>query len=183
MRSEMDAMSINFKKRSIDADGSHNWTKIEDLKEYIKEQMESDRAKLVNKVVVSVGTDSKFHPRGNRAWSVSYVNIIAFRFGNRGTHLIARRDRRSGTGKLSLFDRLWTEVQMTVNLALWIRQELGIEAEIHFDINPKKDHGSNVVYQSAKGFGESFGFVVCCKPAGIASAASVAADHLVRNKD
>jgi predicted RNase H-related nuclease YkuK (DUF458 family) len=182
MRADMLAMSKNWKKRTFEADGSHAWVKIEDLKQYVTEQLNSERASRVDSIKISVGTDSKFHPRG-RGWSVSYVNIIAFRFGNTGTHLIARKDRRSGDGRLSLFDRLWTEVQMTVNLALWMREELGLEVEIHFDINPKKDYGSNVVYQSAKGFGESFGFKVECKPSGASAAASVAADHLVRNKD
>ena len=182
MRADMLAMSKKWKKRVIEDNGSHNWVTIDDLKQYVIDQLNSERASRVDKIKISVGTDSKFHPRG-RGWSVSYVNIIAFKFGNTGTHLIARKDKRQGDGRLSLFDRLWTEVQMTVNLALWMREELGLEVEIHFDINPKKDYGSNVVYQSAKGFGESFGFKVECKPSGASAAASVAADHLVRNKD
>lgn len=181
MQADMLTMSNNFKYQMVNADTDEaEWHKIEDLKNYVVGQLASDRAKLVGKVKVSVGTDSKFHPRGRKAWSVSYVTIIAFTFGNRGTHLIARRDRRSGDGRLSLFDRLWTEVTMTVNLALWVRENIGIEPEVHLDINPKKDTGSNVVYQSAKGYGESFGFVVDVKPN--SPAASVAADHFVRNK-
>lgn len=182
MQADMLTMSKNFKYRTVNEDTNQvEWEKIDNLKNYITYQLESDKAKVAGSVKISVGTDSKFHPRGRKAWSVSYVTIIAFTFGNRGTHLIARRDRRSGDGRLSLFDRLWTEVKMTVDLALWIREELGLEVEVHFDINPKKDAGSNVVYQSAKGYGESFGFVVDVKPN--SPAASVAADHFVRNKD
>lgn len=181
MQTAMLAMSQRFKYRIIESDGTHNWIAIDSLKQYITDQLNSERASRVNKVNISVGTDSKFHPRG-RGWSVSYVNIVAFKFGNTGTHLIARKDHRKGEGRLSMFDRLWTEVEMTVNLALWIRQEMGIDVEIHFDINPKKDYGSNVVYQAAKGYGESFGFKVECKPSGASAAASVAADRLVRNK-
>lgn len=154
-------------------------TKIDDLELYILEQLSGDKAKLTGTPKVSVGTDSKFHPRKG-GWSVTYVTIVAFTFGNRGTHLIMRRDIRTGEGRLSLFDRLWTEVTLTVDLAMWIRLTTSVEAEVHLDVNPKANAKSNIVYDAAKGYGESFGFVVECKPD--SPIAMCAADHVVRNK-
>lgn len=180
MQELMNTMSQKYKKRQS-ADGHVTWESIENLKEYITGQVNSEKAQLVGGVKVSVGTDSKFHPRGSRKWAVSFVTIVAFTFGNRGTHLIMRREKRTGDGKLDLFNRLWMEVQMSVHLALWIRQELEIDAEVHFDVNPKLNAGSNVVHAAAVGYGESYGFKVESKPD--SPIAMCAADHFVRNQE
>lgn len=180
MQIMMEHMSKKYKKRHMEG-GEITWQGVGDLKEYIQGQMNSEKAQVFGAPKISVGTDSKFHPRGRRAWAVSYVTIIAFTFGNRGTHLICRRERKMGDGRLSLFDRLWEEVQMSVHLALWIRHALGIEVEVHFDVNPKESAGSNIVHSAAVGYGEAFGFKVESKPD--SPIASAAADHFVRNKD
>ena len=155
-------------------------TTIDELDSYIIDQINSDRAYIAaDKFKISVGTDSKFHPR-NGGWSVSYANIIAFTFGNRGTHLIMKRETNTGAGKLSMFDRLWHEVEMTVELATWIRDKTGFNPEVHIDVNPKKSAGSNIIFETAKGYSESMGFHTEVKP--IATSAMCAADMLVRNK-
>lgn len=155
-------------------------TKITDLEAYVAQQLTSEKASLCGVPKLSVGTDSKFHPR-KQGYSVTYITVFAFTFGNRGTHLIMRKEVVTGTGRLSLFDRLWTEVQMTIELATWVRDTFAINAEVHLDVNPKKNAGSNVVYESAKGYGESMGFVVECKPD--SPIAMCAADHIIRKKN
>ena len=155
-------------------------TKINDLKEYIQTQLTSSRAEIAgDKMKISIGTDSKFHPR-REAWSVSYGTIIAFTFGNTGTHLIMKRSVLRGTGKLSMFDRLWNEVQITVDLATWIKDNLGITPEVHLDVNPNKQHRSNIIHDAAKGYAESMGFKAETKPD--SPIAACASDHFVRNK-
>jgi predicted RNase H-related nuclease YkuK (DUF458 family) len=156
-----------------------NYEAVPDLKTYILDQLDSDRAKIVDKVQISVGTDSKFHPRKG-GWSVTYASILAFTFGNKGTHLLMRRQVLRGDGKLSLFERLWQEVEITVGMALWIRENVGIDVDVHLDVNPKETEGSNIIYNAARGYAESYGFVVECKPD--SPVAMCAADHLVRNK-
>lgn len=155
-------------------------TKITDLKEYIQEQLSSHRAQLAgDKMSISIGTDSKFHPRKG-AWSVSYGTVIAFTFGNTGTHLVMKKSLIRGEGKLSMFNRLWREVEITIDLGVWLRDELGIVPEIHLDINPDKAYKSNVIHDAAIGYVESMGFNASSKP--FSQIASCASDHFVRNK-
>lgn len=155
-------------------------TKIPDLKEYILELYASHRGQLAgDKMKISIGTDSKFHPRKG-AWSVFYGTVIAIKFGESGTHLIMRKSFLRGEGRLSMFDRLWHEVQITADLALWMREELNIEPEIHLDVNPSKEHKSNIIHDAAIGYCQSLGFVVESKP--FSCVASCASDHFVRNK-
>jgi len=155
-------------------------TKIKDLKEYILELLSSHRAQVAgNKMRIAIGTDSKFHPKKGR-WSVSYGTVIAFTFGNSGTHLIMRKMMIHGEGKLSMFDRLWKEVELTVELGQWIRENCNFEAEIHLDVNPDQQHGSNILHDAAKGYAQSFGFYAETKPD--SPIASCASDHFVRNK-
>lgn len=152
---------------------------IPDLKAYLIDQQNSERAQLAGEIFYSVGTDSKFHPRKG-GWSVTYATVLAMTFNKRGTHLIARKEIRSGVGKLSLFDRLWLEVEMSVQLALWMREEFNIECEVHLDVNPNKEFDSNVLYEAAIGYAKSLGFVVEAKPD--SPVAMNCADHLLRNK-
>lgn len=155
-------------------------TDVGDLESYIYTQLGSDRAAIAGEgMKISVGTDSKFHPRKG-GYSVTYGTIVAFTFGKNGTHLIMRREILKGDGKLSLFDRLWQEVQMSVDLAMWIRDNASVEVEVHLDVNPKRGAGSNVLHDAAKGYVESLGFVCECKPT--SPIAACASDHFVRNK-
>lgn len=154
-------------------------SKIEDLEKYILLQLASDRAKIAGLPKIAVGTDSKFHPKRG-GYSVTYITTIIYTFGNTGTHVTFRKEILNGTGKLSLFDRLWKEVTMTVDLATWIREKTGISAEVHLDINPKKEFESNVLYSAAIGYGESLGFIVEAKPK--SPAAMNCSDQILRGK-
>jgi predicted RNase H-related nuclease YkuK (DUF458 family) len=159
-------------------------TKISDLKDYILEQRVNDKW-----VALSIGTDSKYkglrgkskrNPDGPQEWSCKYITTICFSWngGGKGQGLILREESIFGNKPLAMFDRLWREVVMSVDLALWILQETGLYVEIHFDVNPKQEYKSNILFESALGYAKSFGFAAKCKPEGVT--ASHASDHFIK---
>lgn len=154
-------------------------TKIEDLEGYIYTILSSDKTALAgDKFQVSIGTDSLFSPKGSH-WVATYMTTIAFTYGNMGTHLIFRKDNISGKwdNKLDLFTRLWREVEMSADLATWIKTTCNFSVDVHLDINPNPKYKSNILFNAAEGYIKSLGFNVELKPD--SAIASCAADHFL----
>jgi len=150
--------------------------KIDDLEGYILNVLAKDKY-----IQIAIGTDSKFRAKtvkGKLLHHVNYFTVISFSYNGRGSHLIYRQEILRGEGRISLFDRLWKEVRMSADLAMWVFDHCGIVPEIHLDINPDEKYESNILYKSAEGFIESLGFPVEVKPN--AATASRAADHLCK---
>jgi predicted RNase H-related nuclease YkuK (DUF458 family) len=150
--------------------------KIDDLEGYILNILAKDKH-----TQIAIGTDSKFkskHVRGVLHHHVNYFTVISFSFNGRGSHLIYRQEILKGEGRLSLFDRLWKEVRMSADLAMWVFEHCGIVPEVHLDINPDEKYQSNILFKSAEGFITGLGFPVEVKPN--AATASRAADHLCK---
>lgn len=153
----------------------HTNEKIEDYLGHIKEFVEKyPTAKI------AVGSDSKYRKGSKRA---TFVTVIAMFYPgtngfNKGAHLIysMKRERRD----ISLFERLWEEVEISKIIAEEIQDSIQFPVEIHIDVNPKKDFKSNVAYQPAIGMLNSLGFDVYAKPH--APAATCAADLIVNKK-
>lgn len=151
--------------------------KIDDLESYIYQILNNDKF-----TKIAIGTDSKFRSKKIKDKLFHYVNyftVISFTYGNRGTHLIFRKEVMKGEGKISLFSRLWREVTLSADLALWMHEKCNIIPCIHLDINPDERFESNMLYKSAEGFIKyELGFPVEVKPN--AATASRAADHLCK---
>lgn len=129
---------------------------------------------------ISIGTDSKYKSKLDKA---IYATVLVFSYPgidgvfNKGSHLIYSIERVDK--KLSLFERLWFEVDRSRIIADLLKEKLGIKIEIHVDLNPNKKYKSNVAYSSAIGMLTGLGYLVHAKPD--APAATCAADLLVNN--
>lgn len=125
-------------------------------------------------VKIYVGCDSQ-----NRRWNTSYVGVIAYRYGARGTHYIYTRDN---VQKIKdRWNRLSKEVQLSLDLANLLKEN---NIEVHcvdFDFNSKEIARSHDLVQWAQGWAVSLGYNCTVKPE--EQVASRAADHLVKRND
>lgn len=167
-------------------------TKITNVPEYIKKYFEDKRREsMYNEFEIFIGTDSQ---RVRRGRLTLYASVICLYTKGKGAHLIytrVKRDDISPTTKKTsmvkgndpmLYQRLWWEVEYSMQITNYLKDngvftECGI-GQVHLDISANPDNKSNVVYKSAIGYVESYGYNVRNKPN--APASSYAADFLVR---
>jgi len=165
--------------------------KIPNLGEYVKEYIKNHpEAELY------IGTDS-----ANKRRHTTYVSVVCFLHPNKGVHVIFRRTRKkkirrnrkdyaeikTNTNntdvkkywKETLFPRMWNEVQDSADLALYLKDYTYKKIIVDLDLNPRKEHQSNIAHDAALGYIKSLGFIARTKPD--AWAASCAAD-LIANK-
>lgn len=125
-------------------------------------------------VKVYVGCDSQ-----NRRWSTSYVCVIAFRYGTRGTHYIYTRDNLKKIK--DRWDRLSREVTLSIEIADLLKEN-GIPVHcVDLDFNQKEMARSFQLVAWARGWVTSLGYNCTVKPD--EQVASRAADHLVKKND
>jgi predicted RNase H-related nuclease YkuK (DUF458 family) len=114
-------------------------------------------------VQVHVGTDSQ-----NISNQTVYVTVIAFRYGTNGVHYIYYKERkpRKMTGNISkdIWDRLWREAEMSIEVAEWLKAQMNILIQIDMDYNEDDLWESNKLIQAASGWASSLGYQVNCKP-------------------
>lgn len=129
---------------------------------------------------VYIGCDSQRH-RKNGRWYASYARVIAVHKDcKNGCRLFGDTIVMPDYGNLR--QRLMTEVQMTIELFDAIYEVLGERrVEIHLDVNPDEDAGSNVVIKEAVGYVRGVtGMDPKVKPEALA--ATYAADMTVRGR-
>lgn len=157
---------------------------IENVGEYVLEFL---RKYPHSKVVV--GCDSQ-HSGGN----IQYAIIIALFYPERrGAHLVYKKfSRRMQKTNLSLYERIWAEIESTRELAQALEEyiwdsdylyEIGYDGlqnfvQVHIDVNDNPRYKSNVLLNSAVGYLTGLGFNVSCKPT--SWVASCAADIHVK---
>jgi uncharacterized protein len=155
---------------------------VDDIKEYLKNFLQKNK-----NVKIAVGSDSLTHKR-----KVIYATIIALFYPtlgkngiieyHRGAHLLYHKEVHKG--KIDMWNRLWKEVEMTMNVAEFINQEILENTEwkktieIHLDINPDEKWKSNKLFSSAVGMFESMGYPTIVKP--VSWAATCAADNICK---
>lgn len=156
-------------------------TKIENVAQYIKNYIDSDR--LTAKFSILIGCDSL----PSRYKSATYVTVICIYREGRGAHIIYNRERKVRVR--DLYERLWAEVEKALEVAVYLR-ESGIEnmnkiqaldVNLHLDLNPDDGGGankSNSIIDAAVGYVTAMGFSCSTKPN--APAASYCADWLCR---
>lgn len=157
---------------------NHQKKKVGDLVEYVNKYMaKNDRAKYE----IYVGCDSQVNSKHTIYSVVVGIHTIIDDIG-RGVHIIHTRekDKKFGKDRGSLFTRLWGEVSRIVETAIYLKEN-GIEIDdigTHVDANYKKQHASNMIYDSAIGWLRGEGFDVKGKPE--AWAATYAANRYCR---
>lgn len=173
--------SVDFNKKKFK---KNNNEEIEDIISYITEHH-----KKGEDLRVIIGCDSK---QKNRTTIYSLVIMLYDEFRHDGAHIV---HMKFVTNKeRDLFTRLMNEAIYSLNLGLWLDENLNDilkpayklndydksppvrKVEIHVDVNPKENHKSNIAYNAIMGMLCGSGFYVKAKP--IAPAASCAADYL-----
>lgn len=157
----------------------HDGTKIENVIEYMKKYMNDSNGKT--KYEIFVGCDSQVGNRHTIYSVVIGIHKIVDGIG-KGVHIIHTRELgiKFGEDKGGIFKRLWNEVERIVETALFLSDN-GIDIKdigTHVDANYKKQHASNMIYDSAIGYLNSHGFRVEGKP--YAWAATYAANRYCR---
>jgi predicted RNase H-related nuclease YkuK (DUF458 family) len=129
---------------------------------------------LLGDVKVYVGCDSQ-----NKRYVTSYVGVIAYRYGARGTHYIYTR---VDVSKIKdRWQKLSKEVELSLELADLLKTN-GVDVYcIDFDFNSKEIERSHDLVAWAQGWASSLGYNSTVKPE--EQVASRAADHLVKRSD
>jgi len=147
-----------------------NGSEVDGLKEYVASIF---RAWVLDKEFkVFVGCDSQ-----NKRYVTSYATCIVFKYGTRGAHVIHCRDNVRPKIK-DRWQRLWGEVERSLEVAQWLRNNGFKVDRIDLDFNEKEIARSSEMVASARGYVLGMGFECDVKP-GMVSATR-AADHLVR---
>ena len=138
-----------------------------DLIDYLKKKIQPDTK-------IYIGADSQ-----NIKTETIYAEVIILHHGNSGGHVLYTK--YSVKRIKSSFERLWNEVDSSINLAIFL-EENGIQKidYIDLDLNPDPKYKSNEVLRAALGYVESMGFKARVKPN--ATAASCCADYLLHRE-
>ena len=136
--------------------------KLDNIEEYVKEYY-----KTHDNIDIIVGTDSQ-----NRGPYTIFSTIVAMydRGGGdghgHGAHCVFSRWKTRRYKKSEIFDRMIAETQASIDIAKSIR-DYGVPVKsIDLDINPNESAGSNVAFNSAKGWVESENFKASWKTLG-----------------
>jgi len=127
---------------------------LDDVSLYIKTHI-----KTIPFTKIYIGTDSQ--NKGD--WSV-YVTAIVLHFNsNNGGHVIYKRDKVKRIR--DKYVRLWGEVERSVNVANFLKNDCGIDvAYIDLDLNANVKEESNKVLSPAIGYVTANGYESRCKP-------------------
>lgn len=148
-----------------------NGEKIENVIDYVKNYISIPENYQYE---IYVGTDSKVTRN-----KVVYAIVIGIYKIGKGVHIIYRKEFRENK---SFFERLWWEVEYSLQIANMLRDE-GILTNnnlfaIHIDMNTNKKYKSSKVLDAASGYVKSNGFDFMAKPN--AWVATYAADMLCK---
>lgn len=107
---------------------------------------------------VLVGSDSH-----NRRDHTVYTTTVVLRYRRNGAHVIYRREKASKAH--DLWNRLWGEVERSIDVAKWLTTEGGVHvSRIDLDLNSDPRFGSHKLYTIAVGYVRSHGYEARTKP-------------------
>lgn len=147
-------------------------TNVEQIKKYIVENTTASCS-------IYIGTDSKrFRKTG--VWYARYVTaVVVHRESSKGckVFVLEQTSKDFDSKKSRPINRMMQETYLTTEVYLELQSVLkGKNVEIHLDINPSEQHGSNCALSQAVGYIKGVCSIVPkVKP--VALAASFAADH------
>ncbi len=121
---------------------------------YIKQYLEDSGR---DDIKLYVGCDSQ-----NKADVTIYATTVVLHVGDTGCHVLYLRERLPRIDVM--WDRLWREVERSVELALYLRGN-GVEVHnIDLDLNEDDRYASNKLVAAARGWVESLGINANIKP-------------------
>ena len=127
-----------------------------DLVEYVKEYLKLNSN---YKVRLYLGTDSQ-----NKHNSTTYATTLVFHIGNTGCHVVYSKDVVKRIPIKDYYNRLWGEVERSVETALYLREN-GIEVtHVGLDLNSDPKRKSHKLLAAAKGYVEACNFKCKVKP-------------------
>ena len=125
-----------------------------EIAEYVKGYIQDNK---FNRLKIYVGCDS--HNRGE--WT-TYVTTVVIHVGETGCHVLYNKEKVIRIN--DLWTRLWKEVEKSVDLANYLREN-GINIHnIDLDLNADEKHASNKLVAAAKGYVSSMGIKARIKP-------------------
>jgi predicted RNase H-related nuclease YkuK (DUF458 family) len=127
--------------------------KIE-IAEYLKNYIQDHK---FSNLKIYIGCDSH-----NKGVHTTYVTTVVIHIGDTGCHVLYDRIK---VGRINdLWSRLWNEVEKSVALANYLREN-GINIHnIDLDLNSDEKHASNKLVAAAKGYVSSMGIKARIKP-------------------
>lgn len=127
-----------------------------ELSKYTKEYLELNKEYDIK---LYLGTDSQ-----NKSDKTTYATTLVFHIGDTGCHVIYRRESISKIHCNNYWDRLWGEVERSVEVARYLRENNIEIYSIGLDLNSDEKLKSNKLVKSAVGYVEGFGFKAKIKP-------------------
>ena len=125
-----------------------------EIADYVKKYIQDNK---FNKIKIYVGCDS--HNRGE--WT-TYVTTLVIHIGETGCHVMYNKEKVNRIN--DLWTRLWNEVEKSVDLANYMREN-GINIHnIDLDLNANEKHASNKLVAAATGYVNSMGIKARIKP-------------------
>ncbi|NND93704.1 MAG: hypothetical protein HKN45_02500 [Flavobacteriales bacterium] len=107
---------------------------------------------------IYVGSDSQ-----NLRAKTVYVSTIVIRHPGKGAHVLYTKSKVPVIR--DIFNKLWGELERSVQLAEYLQNELLIEVQqIDLDYNADESFPSNKVLNAASGYVQSLGYTVKAKP-------------------
>ncbi len=123
----------------------------------LKEHIQSIKAHCPE-VEIHVGCDSQNY----RSYTL-YVTTVVLRYPTNGAHVVYLKEKVPRIA--DLWTKLWGETERSANLALELRDELGIDVEqIDLDYNTDPSFPSHKLLNAASGYITSLGFNSKAKP-------------------
>ena len=117
---------------------------------------------------IHVGTDSQ-----NKGIQTKYSIVIAYKLGTRGVHYIHKNfyvDKVKDK-----WTRLLSEAEYSIEVALWLQEQIKVDIQIDLDYNENSKFYSNKLIPMTVGWITSLGFKANVKPN--IQIATRAADH------
>jgi predicted RNase H-related nuclease YkuK (DUF458 family) len=106
---------------------------------------------------IYIGCDS--HSKGE---CTTYVTTVVVHKGIAGCHVLYQREKLVKIK--DLWTRLWNEVEKSVGLAKYLREQGVNIYTIDLDLNHDEQHASNKLVSAARGYVESMGIKARIKP-------------------
>lgn len=125
-----------------------------EISEYVKQYIVDHK---FNNLRIYVGCDSH-----NKGEFTTYVTTLVIHIGDTGCHVLFNKDKVKRIN--DLWTRLWKEVELSVELAMYLREN-GINIHnIDLDLNDDEAYASNKLVSAAKGYVQSLGIKPRIKP-------------------
>jgi predicted RNase H-related nuclease YkuK (DUF458 family) len=125
-----------------------------EIAEYVKQYILDHK---FNNLRIYVGCDSH-----NKGEFTTYVTTLVIHIGDTGCHVLFNKEKVKRIN--DLWTRLWKEVEFSVELAMYLREN-GINIHnIDLDLNDDEAYASNKLVAAAKGYVQSLGIKPRIKP-------------------